>query len=166
MHDRYGDSLTGRIDYTVHTNAVIDGTAVQLLHVLFEVRDHRQRVVASGTTNRTDTYTDALVLTGTVHIPHVRLWWPRWMVATTQPGYLYTTQFTLYGCKASFHVACADGFEMDVYEQPVGVRTLDWADKELMINGRRVYMRGVGRLEDSDVGRTVWHERLSDASYF
>ncbi|RZF40679.1 hypothetical protein LSTR_LSTR014018 [Laodelphax striatellus] len=39
----------------------------------------------------------------------------------------------------------------DIYRQPVGIRTVRWNDKSLMINGKNVYIRGVGKHEDSDI---------------
>ncbi|PSN44377.1 Beta-glucuronidase [Blattella germanica] len=38
----------------------------------------------------------------------------------------------------------------DIYRLPVGIRTVEWNNTTILINGRPIYMRGFGRHEDSD----------------
>lgn len=40
---------------------------------------------------------------------------------------------------------------IDVYRQPFGIRTIEWDEKSLLINGNEVYLMGFGRHEDSDI---------------
>lgn len=37
----------------------------------------------------------------------------------------------------------------DIYRLPIGIRTLQWTNTSLLINNRKVYLRGFGRHEDS-----------------
>lgn len=39
----------------------------------------------------------------------------------------------------------------DIYRVPVGIRTVEWNNTSILINGRPIYLRGFGRHEDSDV---------------
>jgi hypothetical protein len=43
----------------------------------------------------------------------------------------------------------------DIYRLPVGIRTVEWNNTSVMINGRAIYLRGFGRHEDSDVSKFV-----------
>lgn len=40
---------------------------------------------------------------------------------------------------------------VDVYEQPFGIRQLHWTNNTFTINGKPIYIRGVGKHEDSDI---------------
>lgn len=41
----------------------------------------------------------------------------------------------------------------DVYSQPFGIRTVQITDKNLLINGKPVYLMGFGKHEDSNVSK-------------
>jgi beta-glucuronidase len=43
----------------------------------------------------------------------------------------------------------------DIYRLPVGIRTVEWNNASVLINGRPIYLRGFGRHEDSDVSKSV-----------
>ncbi|RZF35643.1 hypothetical protein LSTR_LSTR010758 [Laodelphax striatellus] len=76
---------------------------------------------------------------GHIVIPNATFWWPYMM--HPQPGYMYTVEVVITVPKYN---------TSDIYSQPVGIRTVRWNDKSLMINGKKVYIRGVGKHEDSD----------------
>lgn len=40
---------------------------------------------------------------------------------------------------------------VDVYRQPVGIRTITWTNTSLLINDRPIYFHGFGRHEDADI---------------
>lgn len=40
---------------------------------------------------------------------------------------------------------------VDIYRQPIGIRTVTWSNTSLFINNRPVYLHGFGRHEDSDI---------------
>ena len=55
---------------------------------------------------------------------------------------LYDTCFRLYGM---------DGTLLDEYTLPVGVRTVEVAEKSILLNGKPIYLKGFGRHEDLHV---------------
>ncbi|XP_076669148.1 beta-glucuronidase [Andrena cerasifolii] len=75
---------------------------------------------------------------GTLKVPFANLWWPRGM--SHKPGYLYTLEVTL---------SIVNDTKVDIYRLPVGIRTLTWTNTSLLLNDKRLYMRGFGRHEDS-----------------
>ncbi|XP_021938962.1 beta-glucuronidase [Zootermopsis nevadensis] len=79
-------------------------------------------------------------LQGELEVPVARLWWPYLM--DPEPGYMYTLQVRLS--------AQQWGIE-DIYRVPVGIRTVEWNNTSILINGRPIYLRGFGRHEDSDL---------------
>lgn len=144
--DHHGANTTARLHYTVHTS---NATMPLCLTVAIKEPLYPSISIASGRAKGIGP-----LLNFTVTVPNARLWWPRWM--HPKPGFLYTAEFMLLRCDPN-----ADGtpLKLDVYELPVGVRTVQWTDRQLLINGRPAYMRGVGRHEDSHVGRTLWQYR-------
>lgn len=71
---------------------------------------------------------------GVIYIPDVRLWQVR-------DAYLY-----------QFVVRIRDGEEiLDEYTEEIGVRTVEVKGKDILINGKPVYLKGFGKHEDSDV---------------
>lgn len=76
---------------------------------------------------------------GSLLIDNPHLWWPVGMAE--KPGYQYTGRFVL-----------SNGSEVvDVYYQKFGLRTIQVAEKFLLINGKNIYIRGFGRHEDSSI---------------
>lgn len=65
--------------------------------------------------------------TGEIRVPDAHLWAPG-------DGYLHTLEITA---------------DTDVYPQPFGIRTVEVADGQFLINGRPFYFRGYGRHEDN-----------------
>lgn len=61
----------------------------------------------------------------------------------SDPGYLYTLEVQL--------LSSVSGEMIDVYRQPIGIRTVTWTNTSLLINNRPVYLHGFGRHEDSDI---------------
>lgn len=78
-------------------------------------------------------------LQGEVSVLNVNRWWPIFM--HDEPGYLYKTEFILK----------VDGKPIDVYRRKIGFRTLKWDNTSLYVNDKKVYLRGFGKHEDSDV---------------
>lgn len=71
---------------------------------------------------------------GRIEIEGVRLWEPL-------NAYLYTMRVE----------AIAEAGEVDVYEQPFGVRTVEVKDGLFLINGKPFYFKGFGKHEDSNI---------------
>ncbi|OKL37631.1 beta-glucuronidase [Domibacillus mangrovi] len=71
---------------------------------------------------------------GTIQIPDVKLWKP-------MNAYLYTFKIEL----------TKDGSTVDVYEQPVGVRSVEVKDSQFLINNKPFYFKGFGKHEDTAV---------------
>ena len=69
---------------------------------------------------------------GVLSIDGARLWSP-------EDPFLYEASLTLFG---------PDGSEMDRYQLPVGVRTVQATPEALLINGKPVFLKGFGRHED------------------
>lgn len=59
-------------------------------------------------------------------------------------------------------VEITDGSTRDVYRLPVGIRTIRWTNTQLLLNEKPVYIRGVGKHEDSDVSRKI-HSNKSES---
>ncbi|XP_075167079.1 beta-glucuronidase-like [Haematobia irritans] len=78
---------------------------------------------------------------GTLKINDPQLWWPYLMNPVY--GYLYTLEVYLH--------SAADESLIDVYRMQIGIRKVQWDEKNLLMNGRKVYMHGFGRHEDSDL---------------
>ncbi|XP_030751685.1 beta-glucuronidase-like isoform X2 [Sitophilus oryzae] len=77
---------------------------------------------------------------GSLRVENPKLWWPYLM--NPEPGYLYSLEVELLD---------SYGDLVDKYIQPVGIRTLTWTNKQLLINSKPVYLHGFGRHEDSDI---------------
>uniref|UniRef100_A0A1A9WT52 Beta-glucuronidase n=1 Tax=Glossina brevipalpis TaxID=37001 RepID=A0A1A9WT52_9MUSC len=78
--------------------------------------------------------------TGTLHVNDAHPWWP--FLMDPDYGYLYTLEIYLH----------AGGKDLlDVYRLKVGIRSLKWNNSTLKINGRSVYLRGLGKHEDTDL---------------
>lgn len=48
-----------------------------------------------------------------------------------------------------------EGEVLDKYRLPVGVRTVTMQGKSLLVNGKPIYIRGVGKHEDADVNKNA-----------
>ncbi|XP_063221078.1 beta-glucuronidase-like [Bacillus rossius redtenbacheri] len=118
------DNTTGVVQYWVDYTG--GGDTAPLCTVAVE--DEGGAVVATGSG-----------LSGTVLVPRVKLWWARH--TDSRPGHLYTLRVEL----------ARNGQVLDVYRQQFGVRTLEWSNTALLLNGRPVYLTGFGKHEDSDV---------------
>lgn len=78
---------------------------------------------------------------GTLRVDNPRLWWPYLM--NPDYGYLYTLEIYLH--------SAVDESLIDVYRMKIGIRKLAWDETSFLMNGRKVYLHGFGRHEDSDV---------------
>ncbi|KAK5641520.1 hypothetical protein RI129_010067 [Pyrocoelia pectoralis] len=77
---------------------------------------------------------------GALKVPDAKLWWPYMM--HSEPGYLYTLQVELRSIRGEL---------LDIYRQPIGIRTIAWTNTSLLLNNRPLYLHGFGRHEDSDI---------------
>ncbi len=97
--------------------------------VLVEVYDCEARMVASCTGKE-----------GDLRIPHVHKWGIR-------DGYLYR-----------FVVSILDGDRrIDEYYDDIGIRTVEIKGTDILLNGERVYLKGFGKHEDSDIVGRGFH---------
>jgi beta-glucuronidase len=71
------------------------------------------------------------IATATISIPDVRLWSP-------EDPYLYDVEVTLGNNSTT----------QDHYSLETGVRTIEVTDKELLLNGKPIYLKGFGKHED------------------
>ena len=79
------------------------------------------------------------MLAGSLTVNNPNLWWP-WTMSDNF-GQLY-----------SFQVSVTTGTRvMDVYRQPVGLRTVQVVGNQFLINGKPFYFQGFGKHEDADV---------------
>ncbi|XP_011312039.1 beta-glucuronidase [Fopius arisanus] len=117
---------TGIIKYSIEAAGNLDG---EVPECSVSLREENSTLVAEG---------DIPGFTGTLKIPDANLWWPRSMSDT--PGYLYTLEIILTVPNSTIR---------DIYRLPIGIRTIKWTNKTLLINDRPVYLRGFGRHEDS-----------------
>lgn len=74
----------------------------------------------------------------TIYIENPNLWWPYTM--HENPGYLYTLRADLL----------ENGKLIDRYDQPFGIRVLQWNNESFTINSKPIYLTGFGKHEDSD----------------
>lgn len=61
---------------------------------------------------------------------------------------LYNTNFVFNLNQVS--LSSNETENIDIYRLKIGVRSLQWNSKELLINDKPIYFRGFGRHEDSD----------------
>lgn len=91
--------------------------------VVVDVYDEASQKVAS-----------AMGKEGELHIPDVQKW-------SVGHGYLYR-----------FVIRIMDGEEViDEYYDLIGIRTVQISGKDILLNGEKVYLKGFGKHEDSDV---------------
>ena len=57
-----------------------------------------------------------------------------------------------------------DGSVIDVYRQKFGIRSVNFSDTQLLINGKPFYCKGLGRHEDSDVSHVFSHFYIHQTS--
>lgn len=127
----------GHIYYNVKSNLNFNNHGLQATVKIF---DKNGTVVATDSTAGSE-------LKGVVLVKNVKPWWPYLM--HEEPGYLYDMEVTLEGKSNEASEPLGDIY--DVYRLKVGIRTLEWNNTSLLINGRPIYFRGFGRHEDSDV---------------
>lgn len=83
-------------------------------------------------------------LNGKIEIPNVKLWQPL-------NAYLYNMEITY----------TSDDNVTDVYELPVGVRTVEVKDGKFLINNKPFYFKGFGKHEDSHIHGRGFDEALN-----
>lgn len=85
---------------------------------------------------------------GSLQVHNVRAWWP--FLMDPQPGYLYRLQVELHKSAYESEESIDDEI-LDIYRLPVGIRNLMWNNDSLLLNGKNIYLRGIGRHEDFEV---------------
>lgn len=78
---------------------------------------------------------------GVLKVTDVKLWWPYLMHES--PAYLYSMEVRL--------MAAGEGSSEDVYNLPVGIRTVGVTSTQFLINNQPFYFHGVNKHEDSDI---------------
>ncbi|XP_028396495.1 beta-glucuronidase-like isoform X2 [Dendronephthya gigantea] len=78
------------------------------------------------------------LLSGALLVDAVKPWWPIGM--SDSPGYLYNLMVTVSG----------NGF-LDVYNLPVGFRTVKVDETQFLVNDKPFYFKGFNMHEDSDI---------------
>ncbi|XP_066938200.1 beta-glucuronidase-like [Macrobrachium rosenbergii] len=113
---------TGIINYNI---TIVDSSSATCTIV---VRDRNDTVVAEN-----------FGCEGVINISDAKLWWP--FLMSDDPGYLYTFVVFMY----------IGTTQEDIYEQKIGIRSIQWDSTSLYVNGKKAYLHGVGKHEDSDI---------------
>lgn len=71
---------------------------------------------------------------GNVRIPHVHKW-------KVGDGYLYRFEIRIM----------EDGALIDEYYEEIGIRTVEIKGRDILLNGEKIYLKGFGKHEDSDI---------------
>ncbi|TPF86417.1 beta-glucuronidase [Bifidobacterium sp. UTCIF-37] len=85
---------------------------------------------------------DAQGTEGELAVAYARLW-------DVRDAHLYRIEFTILD--GTGDAAAADGGVIDEYHDEIGIRTVEVRGREILLNGRPVYLRGFGRHEDSAI---------------
>ncbi|XP_056140398.1 beta-glucuronidase [Lampris incognitus] len=131
----YVDDITVVTDYADNIGLVsyrvsVLGSPTATLKVTLLDKD--ERCVASSTGS-----------SGVLKVTDVNLWWPYLMHA--DPGYLYSM---------AVHMTTATDKKVayeDVYNLPVGIRTVKVTSTQFLINNKPFYFHGVNKHEDADI---------------
>ncbi|KAM4794632.1 beta-glucuronidase [Rhinophrynus dorsalis] len=116
---------TGLVNYAV---AVV-GSESYTVSVSLRDKDGQETATSSGTI-------------GQLTVKNAKLWWPYLM--NENPGYLYSLEVKVMAKTEE------STFE-DVYTLPVGIRTVQVAGDQFLINGKPFYFHGVNKHEDYDI---------------
>ncbi|XP_071946567.1 beta-glucuronidase-like [Antedon mediterranea] len=115
---------TGVVDYVIHVKGSGCSSMVSYKIRLLDADGHE---VAIGQT-----------ASGQLLVPNANLWWPYTM--SDHPAYLYTLK-----------VRVEDKTSFDVYDLPVGIRTVKLNKTKFLINDKPFYFLGIGKHEDADI---------------
>ncbi|XP_046568839.1 beta-glucuronidase-like isoform X2 [Haliotis rubra] len=113
----------GIMQYQIDVGGSAQGSSIKV-----DVEDKDGNVVGTSTN-----------FTGTVTVANANLWYPYTMMPNS-PAYLYTLKMTLTSKAGT-----------DVYRLPVGIRTIQVTDSQVLINNRPFYCHGIGKHEDADI---------------
>uniref|UniRef100_A0A2H8U010 Beta-glucuronidase n=3 Tax=Melanaphis sacchari TaxID=742174 RepID=A0A2H8U010_9HEMI len=132
----FGNNSEGIVDYKVD---ICGNNIIECNITLLDA--NRNTVVESNTCS------------GQLIIPNVIPWWPI-MSGKKHIAYLYTFQVK------------TNNENSDYYRLPIGVRTLQWTSKELLLNNEPIYLRGFGKHEDSIIRGRGYDDALSARDYY
>ncbi|XP_015374488.1 PREDICTED: beta-glucuronidase-like isoform X2 [Diuraphis noxia] len=132
----FGNNSEGVVDYKVD----ICGNSVSECNITL-LDANRSIVVESNTCS------------GQLIIPNVIPWWPN-MSGKKHIAYLYTFQVK------------TNHENGDYYRMKIGVRTLQWTSKELLLNNEPMYLRGFGKHEDSIIRGRGYDDALSARDFY
>ncbi|KRT83641.1 glycoside hydrolase, partial [Oryctes borbonicus] len=124
INSTLGDNGYGYVSYNI---SVVQPDGETTLNISLRDKDGIIVAIAEGKS-------------GILSVEYPRLWWPYLM--DPEPGYLYTLRVELLS---------PIGDVIDIYRQPVGIRTLTWTNTSFLINYKPVYLHGFGRHEDADI---------------
>ncbi|KAM4546861.1 beta-glucuronidase [Fundulus diaphanus] len=130
----YVDDITVVTDFLDNTGLVKYNVSVQgasSATVKVTLMDKGGHCVASSTEP-----------SGVLRVVDVSLWWPYLMHES--PGYLYSLEVRLMAADES------STYE-DVYDLPVGIRTVNVTSTQFLINNKPFYFHGVNKHEDADI---------------
>lgn len=127
--------IVGVVDFTVLLSDFDDNDDLYYLHL--QLRDSDE--IVSNEMCR------EIPFNGSLLVQNPKLWWPYLM--NPAYGHLYTLEVYLH--------AAADNSLIDVYRMKIGIRKLEWDKQSLKLNGKKVYMHGFGRHEDSEVSNNI-----------
>ncbi|XP_071110750.1 beta-glucuronidase-like [Haliotis cracherodii] len=113
----------GIVNYQIVAGGSTQGNTIKV-----EVEDRDGNVVGTSAS-----------FAGSVSVANANLWYPYTMMPDS-PAYLYTLKMTLTSSAG-----------MDVYRLPVGIRTVQVTDTQLLINNKPFYCHGAAKHEDSDI---------------
>ncbi|XP_050520628.1 beta-glucuronidase-like isoform X2 [Daktulosphaira vitifoliae] len=122
-------------DITVNTSSNKNGSGIVIFKVDICGGNNEKCEITLLDSNRTAVASMHTCI-GQFSVPNAILWWP-FMSGKDQIAYMYTFQVKIVNEK------------YDVYRLPIGIRTLQWTSKKLLLNGESIYLRGFGKHEDS-----------------
>ncbi|XP_050443174.1 beta-glucuronidase-like [Adelges cooleyi] len=91
---------------------------------------------------------------GRLTISNPTPWWP-YMSGKRRIAYLYT-----------FEAKTTLVENTDVYRLPIGIRSLEWNSKGLLLNGEPLYLRGFGKHEDSILRGRGYNDVVSARDFY
>ncbi|KAL3284925.1 hypothetical protein HHI36_019057 [Cryptolaemus montrouzieri] len=131
------DDITVTTESANNDTAVLNYTVVYINNDMNNVSCRVQLLDKVGETVATGSCDKG---SGQLLVENPKLWWPYLM--HERPGYQYTFVVKLIDENNKL---------IDIYRLLIGIRTLNWTNDSFSINGKKLYLHGFGRHEDSDI---------------